>query len=182
MLVYSVVGARPNFMKMAPIVAELSRRGIPQRLVHTGQHYDHTMSSVFFKELKLPEPDLFLGVGSGTHAQQTARVMLALEQDLLQQLPTLLVVAGDVNSTVASAMTAAKLGIPVAHLEAGLRSFDRSMPEELNRIVTDHVSDVLLTTEESGNRNLLHEGFDAGTIHLVGNCMVDSLRRHEREA
>ncbi len=181
-LIYNVVGARPNFMKMAPVVVELQKRGIAQRLVHTGQHYDAAMSTVFFEELGLPQPDAFLGIGSGTHAQQTARAMIALEEDLTQQKPSMVVVAGDVNSTAAAAMTASKLGIPVAHVEAGLRSFDRSMPEELNRIVTDHLSDLLFTTEESGNLNLQREGIPSGKIHFVGNCMVDSLRRYRSEA
>ena len=163
-------------------MAELQKRGIAQRLVHTGQHYDSAMSAVFFEELGLPQPDAFLGIGSGTHAQQTARAMIALEEDLTQQKPSMVVVAGDVNSTAAAAMTASKLGIPVAHVEAGLRSFDRSMPEELNRIVTDHLSDLLFTTEESGNLNLQREGIPSGKIHFVGNCMVDSLRRYRSEA
>jgi UDP-N-acetylglucosamine 2-epimerase (non-hydrolysing) len=178
----NIVGARPNFMKMAPVVVELKRRGVPQRLVHTGQHYDAAMSKVFFEELQMPEPDVFLGVGSGTHAQQTARVMVAIEEECLRHKPPLIVVAGDVNSTAASAMAAAKLGIPVAHVEAGLRSFDRTMPEELNRIVTDHLSDLLFTTEESGNRNLRCEGIPEENLRFTGNCMVDSLRRHEEEA
>ena len=182
MLVCNVVGARPNFMKMAPVVLEMTRRGIPQRLIHTGQHYDAAMSKTFFDELGMPEPDVYLGVGSGTHAQQTARVMVAIDEEWARQRPSIVVVAGDVNSTVAAAMVASKLGIPVAHVEAGLRSFDRSMPEELNRIVTDHLSDLLFTTEESGNVNLRREGIEEQKIHFVGNCMVDSLRRHEREA
>jgi len=169
-------------MKMAPVVMELKRRGVPQRLIHTGQHYDQAMSKVFFEELGMPEPDVYLGVGSGTHAQQTARVMIAIEEDCMRQKPAMVVVAGDVNSTVASALAASKLGIAVAHVEAGLRSFDRGMPEELNRIVTDHLSDLLFTTEESGNRNLRHEGIAEDKILFVGNCMVDSLRRHEQHA
>jgi len=181
-LVCNIVGARPNFMKMAPVVMELKRRGVPQRLVHTGQHYDQAMSKVFFEELGMPEPDEYLSVGSGTHAQQTARVMIAIEEDCVRHTPALVVVAGDVNSTVASALAASKLGIAVAHVEAGLRSFDRSMPEELNRIVTDHLSDLLFTTEESGNRNLRHEGIAEERVRFVGNCMIDSLRRHEQQA
>jgi UDP-N-acetylglucosamine 2-epimerase (non-hydrolysing) len=182
MLICNVVGARPNFMKIAPVVMELRRRGIPQRLVHTGQHYDAAMSKSFFDELEMPEPDLYLGVGSGTHAQQTARVMVAIEEECLQHKPDMVVVGGDVNSTVATALAASKLGIPVAHVEAGLRSFDRAMPEELNRIVTDHLSDLLLTTEESGNQNLQREGVPPEKICFAGNCMVDSLRRHLSEA
>ena len=181
-LISSVVGARPNFMKIAPVVLELKRRGVRQHLVHTGQHYDAAMSKVFFDDLGMPEPDLYLGVGSGTHAQQTARVMVAIEEDCLQFKPDMLVVGGDVNSTVAAAMAAAKLGIPVAHVEAGLRSFDRAMPEELNRIVTDHLSELLLTSEESGNVNLAREGVKPERIHFVGNCMVDSLRTHYDKA
>lgn len=182
MLICNVVGARPNFMKIAPVVTELKRRGIPQRLVHTGQHYDVAMSKVFFDELEMPEPDVYLGIGSGTHAQQTARVMVAIEEECQQYKPDVVIVAGDVNSTVAAALAASKLGIPVAHVEAGLRSFDRRMPEELNRRVTDHLSDLLLTTEESGNHNLRCEGIPTERICFVGNCMVDSLRRHLSEA
>ncbi len=173
-----VVGARPNFMKMAPVVIEARRRGLPGLFVHTGQHYDAAMSAVFFEELGMPEPDMFLGVGSGSHAEQTARVMLAFEQVCLERSLDLVIVAGDVNSTLACALTAAKLEIPVAHLEAGLRSFDRSMPEEINRLLTDHISDILLTSEPSGNENLLREGIPADKIHFVGNCMIDSLRSH----
>jgi UDP-N-acetylglucosamine 2-epimerase (non-hydrolysing) len=180
--VYNVVGARPNFMKMAPVVMELKRRAIPQKLVHTGQHYDRAMSKVFFEELGMPEPDVYLGVGSGTHAQQTARVLIAIEEDCARSKPAVVVVAGDVNSTVAGALAASKLGIPVAHVEAGLRSFDRTMPEELNRVVTDHLSDLLFTTEESGNRNLRSEGIGNDKIRFVGNCMVDSLRLHQQQA
>lgn len=182
MLITSVVGARPNFMKIAPVVLELRRRGISQRLVHTGQHYDSAMSKVFFEDLGMPEPDLYLGVGSGTHAQQTARVLVAIEEECQQHRPDMLIVAGDVNSTVAAAMAAAKLGIPVAHVESGLRSFDRTMPEELNRVVTDHLSDLLLTSEESGNVNLAREGIPAERIRFVGNCMVDSLWQHHHRA
>ena len=182
MLICNVVGARPNFMKMAPVVTEFRRRGTPQQLVHTGQHYDAAMSGVFFEELKMPAPDVFLGVGSGTHAQQTARVLTAFEEHCQTHKPSMVVVAGDVNSTLACAMAAAKLGIPVAHVEAGLRSFDRSMPEELNRILTDHLSDLLFTTEESGRRNLCREGIDTAKIRFAGNCMVDSLRSHVEEA
>lgn len=182
MLICNVVGARPNFMKMAPVVAEMKRLGIPQKLVHTGQHYDRAMAQVFFEELKMPAPDVYLGVGSGSHAQQTARVMVSMEEFCQQHKPAMVVVAGDVNSTVASALAASKLGIPVAHVEAGLRSFDRGMPEELNRIVTDHLSDLLFTTEESGNANLRREGMDPSKIRFVGNCMVDSLRTHEEQA
>jgi UDP-N-acetylglucosamine 2-epimerase (non-hydrolysing) len=148
-------------------------------LVHTGQHYDQEMSRVFFEDLKIPEPDFFLGVGSGTHAQQTARVMLEFEKVLEQERPDLVVVVGDVNSTLACALVAAKLLIPVAHVESGLRSFDRTMPEEINRILTDHLSDYLFTPSEDANENLLREGIAAVNIHLAGNVMIDTLRRYE---
>lgn len=177
-LVCNVVGARPNFIKMAPIVLEMKKRGIPQMLVHTGQHYDPQMSQVFFDELGMPKPDVDLGVGSGSHAMQTARIMLGFEPILLEHRPDLVVVGGDVNSTIACALVASKLGIPVAHVEAGLRSFDRTMPEEINRVLTDHLSDLLFTTEPSGNENLRREGITESKIHFVGNCMVDTLRRH----
>ena len=178
MLICNVVGARPNFMKIAPVFLELQRRGISQILVHTGQHYDAAMSDVFFEELGMPRPDLFLGVGSGSHAQQSARVMVAFEQVCLDQGPGLIIVGGDVNSTLACALAGAKLGIPIAHIEAGLRSFDRSMPEEINRVLTDHLSELLFTSEPSGNENLLREGIPSRQIHLIGNCMIDSLRLH----
>ncbi len=165
-------------MKMGPVVLELRARGMAHRLVHTGQHYDTNMSRVFFDELGLPPPDIHLGVGSGTHAAQTAAIMTGLERLWLTERPRLVIVAGDVNSTLAAALVAAKLQIPVAHVEAGLRSFDRTMPEEINRIVTDSVSDLLFTTEESANRHLAHEGVPAERVHFVGNCMIDSLRRH----
>jgi UDP-N-acetylglucosamine 2-epimerase (non-hydrolysing) len=178
MLICSAVGARPNFMKIAPIFLELKRRGVPQILVHTGQHYDAAMSDVFFKELRMPQPDVFLGVGSGSHAEQTARVMTAFERVCMDREPGLVIVGGDVNSTLACALAGAKLGIPIAHVEAGLRSFDRSMPEEINRVLTDHLSELLFTSEPSGDENLLKEGIPADRTHLVGNCMIDSLRLH----
>lgn len=178
MLVVNVVGARPNFMKMAPVVTELRWRGIPQFLVHTGQHYDASMSQVFFEELGLPEPDIYQGVGSDTHGRQTARIMVAFEEVCQQWRPDLIVVGGDVNSTLAVALVAAKQCVPLAHVEAGLRSFDRTMPEEVNRVVTDHLSELLFTTEASANENLLREGIAKERIHFVGNCMVDTLRRH----
>lgn len=180
--VINVVGARPNFMKMAPVVLELARRGIDQKLIHTGQHYDANMSDVFFSELGMPKPDVFLGVGSGSHAKQTAAVMVAMEQVLLEDRPDLLIVAGDVNSTLAASVVAAKLQVPIAHVEAGLRSFDRGMPEEINRVLTDHVSDLLFVTEESGIVNLRREGIAEEGIHLVGNCMVDTLLKHVERA
>src|SRR4051794_22757685 len=147
--VCNVVGARPNFMKMAPIVHALQRRGIDQKLVHTGQHYDARMSDVFFEELGMPRPDVYLNVGSDSHARQTGAIMVAFEPTCLEVRPALVVVSGDVSSTVAAALVASKLRIAVAHVEAGLRSFDRDMPEEITRIVTDHVSDLLFATEES---------------------------------
>ena len=174
--VVNVVGARPNFMKMAPILRELSRVSkVESRLVHTGQHYDASMSRVFFQDLDMPDPDVNLSVGSGSHAAQTAEVMKRFEEVCETMKPDLVIVAGDVNSTLACSLTAAKLQIPVAHIESGLRSFDRTMPEEINRIVTDSLSDFLFTTEESGNRNLKREGVAEDKIHLVGNTMIDSL-------
>lgn len=170
-----VVGARPNFIKAAPVLRELGRMGLAVRLVHTGQHYDREMSDVFFDGLQMPKPDVYLGVGSGSHAEQTAAVIVGLERELLSHRPDMLIVVGDVNSTMASALAAAKLGVPVAHVEAGLRSFDRSMPEEINRIVTDSVSELLLTSEESANRNLAREGHPPEHIRFVGNVMIDSL-------
>jgi UDP-N-acetylglucosamine 2-epimerase (non-hydrolysing) len=174
-LVVHVVGARPNFMKIAPVLRALARREAGQRLVHTGQHWDEKMSGVFFEDLGLPRPDVDLGVGSGSHAEQTARVMLAFEKVLVEVRPDLVLVPGDVNSTVAAALVAAKLGVKVAHLEAGLRSFDRAMPEELNRVVTDHLSDLLLTPSADGDENLKHEGIPASRIRRVGNVMIDTL-------
>jgi UDP-N-acetylglucosamine 2-epimerase (non-hydrolysing) len=177
-LICNVVGARPNFMKMAPVILEAERRGLKQIVVHTGQHYDAQMSDIFFSGLGLPKPDFYLGVGSASHAEQSARIMVAFERVCLEQKPDLVVVGGDVNSTLACSLTAAKLLIPVAHVESGLRSFDRSMPEEINRILTDHVASLLFTTERSGTANLLREGISAERIHFVGNSMIDSLRSH----
>jgi UDP-N-acetylglucosamine 2-epimerase (non-hydrolysing) len=181
-MIISVVGARPNFIKMAPVVHEINRRGVPQLFVHTGQHYDAAMSKVFFDDLHMPHPDVYLGVGSGSHAEQTARVMTGFERVLLKQKAELVIVAGDVNSTLACALVAAKLAIPVAHLEAGLRSFDRTMPEEINRVLTDHVADILLTSEPAGEKHLRDEGIDPAKIHFVGNCMIDSLVTHRDAA
>jgi UDP-N-acetylglucosamine 2-epimerase (non-hydrolysing) len=175
--IVAVVGARPNYMKVAPIWRELERRPrMTKRLVHTGQHYDDNMSKIFFDDLKLPKPDVYLGVGSGSHAEQTAKVMVGMEQVLTRDRPDLLVVVGDVNSTMASTLVAAKMGVPVAHVEAGLRSFDRTMPEEINRMVTDSLSDLLFITEPSARKNLLAEGVAENKIHFVGNVMIDSLR------
>ena len=165
-------------MKMAPVILEENRRGLHQITVHTGQHYDAQMSDVFFKTLGMPQPDYDLGVGSGSHAEQTARIMVGFEKICLDRKPALVVVGGDVNSTLACALVAAKLHIPVAHVESGLRSFDRSMPEEINRILTDCIAEVLFTTERSANENLLREGVASERIHFVGNSMIDSLRSH----
>lgn len=177
MTILHVVGARPNFMKAAPVVQALARAGIAQALVHTGQHYDEAMSGQLFTQLGLPAPDVNLNVGSGTHAQQTAAIMVGMEAQLLERRPSLLVVYGDVNSTVAAALVAAKMNIPVAHVEAGLRSFDRTMPEEINRIVTDRLATLLFTPSADGDENLLREGTPADSIHRVGNVMIDSLVR-----
>jgi UDP-N-acetylglucosamine 2-epimerase (non-hydrolysing) len=175
-----VVGARPNFMKAAPVYRALRERHkeIDLVLVHTGQHYDEEMSAVFLKELELPRPDIFLGVGSGTHAEQTAKALIGVERVLLERQPSLCVVAGDVNSTLAAALAASKLNIPVAHIEAGLRSFDDTMPEEANRRLVDHLSQVLLTHSDSAILNLTNEGIDRARIHLVGNTMIDTVLRH----
>ena len=183
MRILHVVGARPNLMKVAPVIAALAEReGVEQRLVHTGQHYDHGLSGAFFEDLDLPYPDHFLDVGSGTHAEQTARVLLALEPVLVEQRPDVVLVPGDVNSTAAAALAAVKLQIPVAHLEAGLRSRDRSMPEEHNRVVADHLSDLLLTPSRDGNDNLRAEGLPEDRIAFGGNTMIDTLRRYEAQA
>lgn len=178
-VIVSVVGARPNFMKAAPVARALNETpGIRHVLVHTGQHYDAAMSDVFFHDLELPTPDLSLGIGSGSHADQTARIMQAFETEVILPLePDLVLVYGDVNSTVAAALVSKKMHIPVAHVESGLRSWDRTMPEEINRIVTDAICDLLFVTEESGRVNLLREGADPRSIHFVGNTMIDSLAR-----
>jgi UDP-N-acetylglucosamine 2-epimerase (non-hydrolysing) len=181
-MIATVVGARPNFMKMAPIIQELKRRGLEQVFVHTGQHYDKQMSTVFFEELLMPQPDVYLGVGSGSHAEQTARIMTAFEKVCLEYRPQLVIVAGDVNSTLACALTAAKLNIPIAHIESGLRSFDRTMPEEINRILTDHLCELLFTTEDSGNTNLNREGISPEKVYFVGNTMIDTLTTHLEKA
>jgi UDP-N-acetylglucosamine 2-epimerase (non-hydrolysing) len=171
-----VAGARPNFMKVAPLLREMrGRPGFAPLLVHTGQHYDAAMSDAFFRDLGIPEPDVNLGVGSGSHAAQTADVLRGIEPVLVEHRPHAVLVVGDVNSTLAATIAAVKLGIPVAHVEAGLRSFDRTMPEEINRILTDSVSHWLFTSEPSGAENLLREGVAAERIHFVGNVMIDSL-------
>jgi UDP-N-acetylglucosamine 2-epimerase (non-hydrolysing) len=182
-----VVGTRPNFMKVAAVMAAVERWNVlngdsaallRQVLVHTGQHYDERMSRIFFHDLGLPEPDHYLEIGSGTHAEQTARVMLALEPVVLAEQPGLVVVVGDVNSTMAAALVAAKLCVPVAHVEAGLRSRDRTMPEELNRLVTDLLADLLLTTSRDADANLRAEGVPADRIYFVGNTMIDTMEAH----
>lgn len=181
MKILHVVGARPNFMKAAPVMSALDG-AFDQTLVHTGQHYDPRMSDIFFRELGLPEPDVNLGVGSGTHAAQTAQIMIALERLLLANRPDLVMVYGDVNSTVATALVCAKVTIPLAHVEAGLRSGDRTMPEEINRLVTDQLSDLLFTPSTDGDDNLRAEGIAAEKIHFVGNVMIDTLVRLLPEA
>lgn len=172
-----VAGARPNFMKVSPLWRELRKypEAFQTCLIHTGQHYDTDMSQAFFKDLELPQPDRFLGVGSGTHAEQTGKVMIAFEQACVEQRPDLVTVVGDVNSTMACALTAKKMGIPVAHVEAGLRSRDWTMPEEVNRVVTDSISDYLFTPSQDTDENLLKEGVSRDRIHFVGNIMIDAL-------
>jgi UDP-N-acetylglucosamine 2-epimerase (non-hydrolysing) len=183
MKIAHVVGTRPNFMKVAPVMAALSQASdADQLLVHVGQHYDPSLSDVFFDDLGLPCPEHSLGVGSGTHAEQTARVLLRMESLLQEETPDAVLVPGDVNSTMAAAIAAVKLDMPVVHLEAGLRSRDRTMPEEHNRVITDHVSDLLLTPSRDADRNLLAEGIPSERIAFVGNTMIDSLRKHEAAA
>ena len=178
MYILHVVGARPNFMKAAPVLRALrTYPEVRQTLVHTGQHYDSAMSDVFFQQLEIPEPECNLGVGSGTHAQQTSAVMQAFEPVLLERKPDLVLVYGDVNSTVAAALVCSKLGVRVGHVEAGLRSRDRSMPEEINRLLTDQLSDLLFTPSADGDENLMREGIESSRIHRVGNVMIDSLAR-----
>jgi len=179
----SMVGARPNFMKIAPIVHEIQRTpGIEHRLVHSGQHYDQQMSESFFDELHIPKPDVNLEVGSGSHAFQTAEVMKRFEAVVLEWKPDVVIVVGDVNSTLAAALVASKLGVAVAHVEAGLRSFDVSMPEEINRKLTDAISDLLFVTEQSGIQNLRKEGVAEDKIFFVGNVMIDCLVEHRKIA
>ena len=174
--IFHIVGARPNFMKVAPVLNALRvRQGVTQTLIHTGQHYDGNMSDVFFQQLGIPDPDVNLAVGSGTHARQTAEIMTRLEPLVLERSPDIVLVYGDVNSTVAATLVCAKLGIRVGHVEAGLRSFDRTMPEEINRLVTDQLADVLYTPSEDGDINLRREGVSPEKIFRVGNVMIDSL-------
>lgn len=179
----AVVGARPNLMKMAPLMeAMAARSGVEPVLIHTGQHYDARMSGLFFEQLGIPAPDHYLGIGSGSHGEQTGRMMQALEPLFEELAPDVVLVVGDVNSTLAAAVVAAKLRVPIAHVEAGLRSFDRDMPEEINRVLTDAVADFLFVTERSGVENLRREGVDEARIFLVGNVMIDTLRRHRERA
>ena len=175
MHILHVVGARPNFMKAAPVIRALRQRGFRQTLVHTGQHYDANMSEVFFTQLAMPAPDVNLEVGSGSHASQTADIMARFEPVVLERRPDLVLVYGDVNSTVAGALVCAKLLVPFGHVEAGLRSFDRTMPEEINRLVTDQLADLLFTPSTDGDANLKREGIASEKIHRVGNVMIDSL-------
>lgn len=179
----NIVGARPNFMKIAPIHRRMqASEEFAPLLIHTGQHYDKKMSQTFFVDLGMPEPDMYLGVGSGSHAVQTASVMIAMEKILLEEKPDWIIVVGDVNSTLAASLAASKLHIPIAHVEAGLRSFDRAMPEEINRILTDSISDLLFVTEQSGLDNLKKEGVADEKVHFVGNVMIDSLVEHLQKA
>jgi UDP-N-acetylglucosamine 2-epimerase (non-hydrolysing) len=181
MKVILVCGTRPNFMKITPIIRAIDKYqqersvSIHHILVHTGQHYDYEMSQIFFRDLELPQPDVHLGVGSGSHAEQTGRIMIEFEKVLFEQNPDLVIVVGDVNSTLAAALAAVKLSIPIAHVEAGLRSYDKTMPEEVNRFIADHVSDYLFTTSNYDDDNLKREGVSPDKIFFVGNIMVDSL-------
>ena len=178
--IISVVGARPNFMKVAPLhkAFQKYKDSVQHLICHTGQHYDENMSKIFFEDLELPKPDFYLGIGSGSHAKQTAGIMIEFEKILLTENPDLVIVVGDVNSTIACTLTASKLHIKTAHVEAGLRSFDRDMPEEINRILTDQISDLLFITEQSGITNLKKEGITADKVFFVGNVMIDSLKTY----
>jgi UDP-N-acetylglucosamine 2-epimerase (non-hydrolysing) len=183
MKILNIVGARPNFMKVAPLHRAFQRHpALESKIVHTGQHYDAKMSDVFFTQLEMPKPDYFLGIGGGSHTQQTAKIMLAFEEVLEKEKPDLVLVVGDVNSTIACALVAVKMNIPVAHVEAGLRSGDRGMPEEINRILTDSISDYLFVTEMSGMINLAKENVPDERIFFVGNCMIDSLVHYQARA
>jgi UDP-N-acetylglucosamine 2-epimerase (non-hydrolysing) len=182
--IHLIVGARPNFMKMAPLYKEFKKNSdvFDVKLIHTGQHYDERMSKLFFVDLEMPEPNIYLGVGSGSHGIQTAKILELYEKEILIDKPDLVIVAGDVNSTIACAMAAVKLHIPVAHLEAGLRSFDRTMPEEINRLLTDVICNYLLTPSLDGNQHLMNEGIPKEKIHFVGNIMIDSLVQYKDKA
>jgi UDP-N-acetylglucosamine 2-epimerase (non-hydrolysing) len=179
----NIVGARPNFMKIAPLMDEMKKHtAIDAKLVHTGQHYDERMSRLFFHDLGLPVPDVYLGVGSGGHGEQTGKVMIEFEQIISADRPHIVLVVGDVNSTIACGLVAVKLGIKLAHVEAGLRSYDRTMPEEVNRVLTDQISDYLFLTERSAFANLEREGIDRGKCFFAGNVMIDSLLKHRERA
>jgi len=181
--VLNVAGARPNFVKIAPLMKAMrARQGIDSFLIHTGQHYDDALAKVFFEELGIPAPDENLEVGSASHAVQTAQIMECFESVVVREKPDLVLVVGDVNSTIACALVASKLGVPVAHVEAGLRSFDRTMPEEINRVLTDHISDLLFVTEQSGVENLAREGIAGEKVFLVGNVMIDTLLSNRAKA
>jgi len=180
--IFLVVGARPNFMKVAPIIRELKKNKLPFTLIHTGQHYDYEMSKIFFNDLEIPKPDIFLNVGSDSHAVQTAKIMIEFEKAILKENPSLIIVVGDVNSTIACSLVAKKLFIKIAHVEAGLRSFDHKMPEEINRILTDQLSDFLFTTEKSAEINLIKEGIDSIKIYFVGNVMIDNILNNLEKA
>ncbi len=183
MKILNIVGARPNFMKVAPLHRAFQRKSeIESKIVHTGQHYDAKMSDVFFNQLELPKPDYFLGIGGGSHTQQTAKIMLEFEKVVEAEQPDLVLVVGDVTSTIACALVATKMHIPIAHVEAGLRSGDRRMPEEINRILTDSISDYLFVTEQAGIDNLKHEGVPDEKVFMVGNCMIDSLVYYRQKA
>src|SRR6266496_3787099 len=182
--IINVVGARPNFMKVAPLVEAMKRQSaqFTPLVVHTGQHYDSLMSDLFFRDLDLPTPDVYLGVGSASHAAQTAAVMERFEPVVIQEKPDWVLVVGDVNSTIACALVCVKLGVKVAHVEAGLRSRDRTMPEEINRLLTDQIADLLFTPSSDADENLRAEGIPTERIRLVGNIMIDSLLRHLKQA
>ena len=183
MKIICIAGARPNFMKIAPLMSAFKKQSkIQPMLVHTGQHYDEKMSNLFFRQLEIPEPDMNLGCGGGSHAQQTAAIMTSFEPVVLEHQPDAVLVVGDVNSTIACGMVAVKLGIKLIHVEAGLRSGDRSMPEEINRVLTDSISDLLFCTEQAGVDNLRREGIAEEKIHLVGNVMIDTLLRNREKA
>jgi UDP-N-acetylglucosamine 2-epimerase (non-hydrolysing) len=180
--IFIIGGARPNFMKIAPLIKEFERQKINFKFIHTGQHYDYNMSKIFLDNLGIPKPDYFLNVGSGTHALQTAKIMIEFEKVILKEKPRLVIVVGDVNSTIACALVAKKRSIEVAHIEAGLRSFDFQMPEEINRKLTDQISDYLFITERSALLNLKNEGIDSSKIFFVGNVMIDNLINNLEEA
>jgi UDP-N-acetylglucosamine 2-epimerase len=176
-----VVGARPNFIKISPLIAEMARRSLRCRLIHTGQHYDYDMNDKFFEELNIPSPDVNLGIGSNAHGRQTGQAMIALEEEFLKDRPDLVLVVGDVNSTLAGALAAVKLNIPVAHVEAGYRSFDRRMPEEINRVLVDHSAELLFAPTRDAVDNLIKEGIDHSKVHFVGNIMAETLLRNREK-